>query len=631
MSSDVTVKFLLVDDVPQNLVALEALLARDGLMLFKARSGAEALELMLEHDFALALLDVQMPDMDGFELAEIMRSTERTRSIPIIFLTAVATDEQRRFRGYETGAVDYLFKPIDTRMLTSKAEVFFELSRQRQILAEQRDELRETAAVLSSTLDRLNAHRDNSPLAIVEFEPDLTIIGWTKGAERLFGWPADEVLGRRASELGWMGQPVAEAVARHVAALTLGGEHRDMQVHQVLRREGAALECEFYYSLLLDRNRRPASVTVQILDITERSRAEETQHLLIGELNHRVKNTLASVQAIASQTLKGAPDPSEFVDTFTGRLQALARAHSLLSNQTWQSASLSQLVQDQLDLGTLDEGRCTISGPPIELPPNLALHLALILHELGTNAAKYGALSNDAGHVYIDWTPSEGRLQLNWRESGGPVVTPPTRKGFGTVLVERSLSAEGGVVAASYPPEGVIWHMDLPLTEASRAVAPRVEARDAAVTNFVGQALSSHATLAGLDFLVVEDEPLIAFEVSDLLEDAGARVVGTAGTLSEAREAIETLDFDVAILDGNLQGQPVDPIAEALDRRGIPFLFVSGYGPEHLPADYCGRPLLNKPFNRASLLERVSGLLAAQEAAVLNRSAGCSSLKRAAS
>ncbi len=398
MSEEAPVNFLLVDDVPQNLEALEALLAHEGLRLFKAHSGAQALELMLEHDFALALLDVQMPEMDGFELAEIMRSTERTRAIPIIFLTAVATDEMRRFRGYEAGAVDYLLKPIDTRMLRSKTDVFYELSRQRQILARQRDELRDTADRLATTLNRLTAHRDNSPLAIVEFEPDLRLISWTRGAERLFGWSPDAVLGRHAGTIGWMDVETAGAVTRHVAALTVGGEHRDMQVHSVRRADGMLLECEFYYSLLLDRSGKPVSVSAQILDVTERRRAEETQHLLIGELNHRVKNTLASVQAIAFQTLKGAPSPAEFADKFTGRLQALAQAHSLLSRQTWQSASLSQLVQDQLDLGTIDEGRCSVSGPAVELPPNLALHLALVLHELGTNAAKYGEGGNSGPH-----------------------------------------------------------------------------------------------------------------------------------------------------------------------------------------------------------------------------------------
>src|SRR5258708_2801684 len=116
MPSGETVKFLLVDDLEDNLVALEALLSRDGLQLFKANSASEVLELMLVHDFALALLDVQMPKMDGFELAELRRGTQRTRHVPILFLTAVATDESCRFRGYETGAVSYLLKPVEPQM-----------------------------------------------------------------------------------------------------------------------------------------------------------------------------------------------------------------------------------------------------------------------------------------------------------------------------------------------------------------------------------------------------------------------------------------------------------------------------------------------------------------------------------
>lgn len=130
------VKFLLVDDVEENLVALEALLARDGLEILKARSGAEALELLLVHEVALAFLDVQMPDMDGFELAELMRGAERTKHVPIIFVTAEAHDPRRVFKGFETGAVDVLFKPIEPHVLLGKAEVFFELFRQRKELAD---------------------------------------------------------------------------------------------------------------------------------------------------------------------------------------------------------------------------------------------------------------------------------------------------------------------------------------------------------------------------------------------------------------------------------------------------------------------------------------------------------------
>jgi two-component system sensor histidine kinase/response regulator len=130
------IKFLVVDDIEENLVALEALLRRDGLRVLTARSGDEALELLLVHDVALALLDVQMPGMDGFELAELMRGTERTKHVPIIFITAGSRDPQRVFRGYESGAVDFLFKPIEPNVLKGKADVFFELHRQRQALAD---------------------------------------------------------------------------------------------------------------------------------------------------------------------------------------------------------------------------------------------------------------------------------------------------------------------------------------------------------------------------------------------------------------------------------------------------------------------------------------------------------------
>jgi two-component system sensor histidine kinase/response regulator len=130
-----SVKFLIVDDTEENLVALEALLRREGLEVLKARSGSEALELLLVHDVALAFLDVQMPEMDGFELAELMRGAERTKSVPIIFVTAGTRDPKRAFKGYETGAVDFLFKPIEPHVLKSKADVFFELHRQKKELA----------------------------------------------------------------------------------------------------------------------------------------------------------------------------------------------------------------------------------------------------------------------------------------------------------------------------------------------------------------------------------------------------------------------------------------------------------------------------------------------------------------
>jgi len=165
------VHFLLVDDLEENLFSLAALLRRDGLVQLKARSGDEALELLLRHDVALALIDVQMPGLNGFELAELMRGNERTRRIPIMFVTAGTADSQRRFRGYEAGAVDFIQKPIEADILRSKAEVFFELYRQRQQIAAQRDELQAYAEALQESDRRKDeflatlAHELRNPLA----------------------------------------------------------------------------------------------------------------------------------------------------------------------------------------------------------------------------------------------------------------------------------------------------------------------------------------------------------------------------------------------------------------------------------------------------------------------------------
>ena len=191
-----TIKFLLVDDLESNLLALEGLLRREGLELLKAHSGPEALELLLVHEVALAVLDVQMPGMDGFELAELMRGTERTRRVPIIFLTAGAHDQQRRFRGYDAGAVDFIFKPIEPHILQSKAGIFFELARQRDGLIRSAEEARAASRAKDDFLAALS-HELRTPLT-----PVLITATALEGDARL---PADvrEQLGmmRRNTEL----------------------------------------------------------------------------------------------------------------------------------------------------------------------------------------------------------------------------------------------------------------------------------------------------------------------------------------------------------------------------------------------------------------------------------------------
>jgi len=600
------IKLLLVDDVRANLLALEAVLKRDGVELFKVQSGPEALELLLVHDFALALLDVQMTAMDGFELAELMRGTERTRRVPIIFLTAAGADERRTFRGYEAGAVDFLMKPIDPQILRNKVEVFMELARQKQELAGQRDELKETAERLASALGRLQAHSDNSPLAMVEFDPGGRILAWSKGAERVFGWSASETIGKRITDLRWMHEDDTQAFMS--PDLLARRELRNVQVHRCYRLDGSVIDCEWYNSALLDGTGELVSVNAQILDITERRRAEATQKLLIGELNHRVKNTLATVQAIATQTLRHTGDPAEFTANFSGRVHSMARAHSLLSNATWAGADLAELIHDQLRLGSTDESRVKAEGPEVQLPPQLALHLALILHELGINARKYGALSRGEGQVSLNWAIEDGMLRLNWAERGGPPVRAPKKRGFGSSLIDQSVKAEGGSAKVTYRAEGIAWEiaLTLPSPEVGKqthkpihtAVAVNGTTQGAAATN-------SGAILEGLRFLIVEDEPLVSLVITNVLEDAGAEVAGAAGTVEQAMELIEAARYDCAILDGNLKGRPVDEIAAALTRRNIPFLFVSGYGRAGLPQAFAKAPVLSKPFTVVQLLDAV--------------------------
>ncbi|MCZ0962636.1 response regulator [Paracoccus benzoatiresistens] len=594
------IRFLIVDDIPENLLALDALLRRDGLAVDHAHSASDALELMLVHDYALALLDVHMPGTDGYELAELMRSTERTRGVPIIFVTAAERDETRRFRGYEAGAVDYIFKPIDPVVLKSKAEVFFRIGCQARDLLRQRDEMQQIARDRDRAAAQLRAHTDNSPLAFVTLDQDLTICDWSKGAERMFGHATADLLGRSAEDSGWLDRagaatlrgwlgPHDGAAPRHSAETQLGHASR------------GAIPCEVYGSILTEAGRR--TLSLQILDITERKRAEEVRSLLIGELNHRIKNTLANVQAIARQGLRRSGSLGDFEQSFNGRLQALSRAHSILSDSTWSSAPLDQLIDDQIRLGTLDSDRLRRRGPAVELAPDTMLRMALALHELATNAVKYGAMSVPQGIVHLDWVARNRGISLTWRESGGPPVSPPSDRGFGSDLIAAVAGGEEGAVSVEWHPAGVVW--TLRLSEGVTALA----APSAAADIPAGQPPDKGVVLNGRRILVVEDEPLVAMDIRTELEGAGAGPVQVARTVDAALSALNERSFDAALLDGNLKGQPVDPVAEALRRSRTPFCFVSGYGRDHLPQGFDDVPLIQKPFPPPVLRRVVTDLL----------------------
>ncbi len=214
---------------------------------------------------------------------------------------------------------------------------------------------------------------------------------------------------------------------------------------------------------------RPLVMMGIAIDITEaREAADHTRHLLL-ELNHRVKNTLAMTQSIARQTLRQSPDPQVFIDTFSGRIRTLADAHELLADRDWAGIGLADLVQSQvMPYVPLGSERLQVAGEDMQLPPDQALGLGIVLHELASNAARYGALSPAGGRVRIYWTSQDGRLRLDWRESGGPPVTAQPARGFGSRLIERSLDKVlGSSVRLEMPTGGVVAQVVLPLADQS--------------------------------------------------------------------------------------------------------------------------------------------------------------------
>jgi CheY-like chemotaxis protein len=234
-----------------------------------------------------------------------------------------------------------------------------------------------------------------------------------------------------------------------------------------------------------------------------------------------------------------------------------------------------------------------------------------MLHELGTNSAKHGALSTAQGSVAIAWAVEDGLLHLTWVEQGGPPVAVPIARGFGTTLIEQSARSEGGDSRMSIGADGVAWDITLPLPVNVAPLEPSLSAPSlgAEVQSPVQVVTAPPARLAGFRFLVVEDEPLVSLDLVAGLEGAGAEIVGPAGTLEEALALVEAAAIDAALLDGNLHGKPVDEVAAALARRNVPFVFVTGYDAQSLPCAYAKTAILAKPFSPEQLLEAATQLV----------------------
>ncbi|MGU3467902.1 HWE histidine kinase domain-containing protein [Methylobacterium sp. C33D] len=255
-------------------------------------------------------------------------------------------------------------------------------------------------------------------------------------------------------------------------------EHSDYDIEYRARTPGGELRwLQIRGQTFYDAVGQPLSMAGVSIDVTERKRAEEHRALLADELNHRVKNSMATMQSIAHQTLRNAASLEEAHRTLDARLHSLSAAHDVLTRESWIGATLSVIVEGTLQAFRGGAGqRFLINGPEVWLTPRLTLAFTMALHELATNAVKYGALSNDRGRVILNWDVVNGappaRLWFRWEEVGGPAVTVPARGGFGTRLIERALAAEmGGTAEIEYRARGVVFTLDAPLPERAPAAA----------------------------------------------------------------------------------------------------------------------------------------------------------------
>jgi light-regulated signal transduction histidine kinase (bacteriophytochrome)/CheY-like chemotaxis protein len=334
----------------------------------------------------------------------------------------------------------------------------------------------------------------------------------------------------------------------------------------------------------------------------ERDKADTRQRLLNEELNHRVKNILAVIKSLVEHSLRDGRSTQDYVESLRGRVQALAIAHDQVVRGAG-GGSLGDLLRAELSPYGGDGSRLMLSGPTVWLDARAFSVMALVLHELSTNAAKYGALSRLGGRLEVTWrVTSEGDCEVMWREQGGPDVVASGRRGFGMALIERSVPYDlGGTSRLEFAPAGLVAHLRLPARHISTSPG---EAGEGTEGDGLGAAPAQPEPLSELGVLLVEDQMLIAMDVEMMLNDAGIDNVVTAPSAAEALRRLQDFTPDVAVLDVNLGAGTSAPVAQELQRLGVPFLFATGYGDRSMiPAGCEGVPVLPKPYESEPLMK----------------------------
>jgi len=348
----------------------------------------------------------------------------------------------------------------------------------------------------------------------------------------------------------------------------------------------------------------------------EREQAGHQQDMLIAELNHRVRNILNLIRGLVAQSKEGAATIDEFAEIVGSRIHALARAHDQVTRKDWAPSSLYELIRTETAAyASTSADRVAIEGPDALIAPAAFTTLALVVHELMTNSCKYGALADSLGAVAVTVSRSDdGGLEIDWREHSGPKVVPPTRRGFGSTIIERTIPHElGGSASVSYPESGLHALFLIPADYISAFETPSAALREP--TPEPPRAAEVAAALGGGTALIVEDNVIIAMEAEDLLRSFGFGDCRVAGSVNSAMGVVEKADVTFAMLDVNLGRETSVPVAKTLSERGIPFIFASGYGDRAVQTSaFSDVPVVTKPYDERDLRAAIGRALRARSA-----------------
>jgi len=460
-----------------------------------------------------------------------------------------------------------------------------------------------TEVAIRDSEERLRRVVEGAPFPILVHAEDNEILHVSRACLELTGYDTAKI----ATLTDWMAHTRTEqgdATFVDLTQLHITDRPVDDGDIPVRTANGRTLLWSFR-SAPLGRDERGRRLVVRMAaDQTEQRETEVRLRLLMREVDHRAKNALAVVQSVLQ--LSRSDDPQTYMDAVEGRIGAIARAHTLLAETGWSGADLHRLIEDGLAAFT-GQGRVEISGVPAAIRPESAQAVSMVLHELMTNAAKYGSLSVSEGRIHVTWesVARDGSLRLIWIEDGGPRLSgPPACPGFGCLMLHSLIESQlSGDLIFDWRPQGLRCSLRLPADVwiASGVAEPSV-GKEAQVSNPM--------TKEARRVLVVEDEALTALALKRVLEDAGFVIKGPVGRVQDALDLIRAEPPDIAVLDVNLFGETVKPVAEALYHMNVPFVFCTGYQSPGISIESFEKPtVLRKPVNSNKLISTIETLL----------------------